>query len=145
MIAVDTNILVYAHRADSEWHQPAREAIERLASGETLWAIPWHCIHEFLAIVTRPGIYQPPTPLEQALEQIAIWMECPSVQSLSETASYWSILQTVVTEGKLKGPQIHDARIYATCLANGVRTLWSADRGFSRMKGLTVVNPCLNQ
>jgi hypothetical protein len=24
MIAVDTNILVYAHRADSEWHEIAR-------------------------------------------------------------------------------------------------------------------------
>jgi uncharacterized protein len=143
MTAVDTNILIYAHRADSEWHGPARLAMEGLAAAESLWGIPWHCIHEFLGIVTRPGIYDPPTTLERALFQVNIWMDCPNFRLLSETASYWGIFETVLTEGKLKGPQVHDARIYATCLANGVRTLWSADRGFSRMRGLRVVNPCL--
>ncbi|MGH8512011.1 MAG: hypothetical protein ACREU8_11700 [Gammaproteobacteria bacterium] len=33
MIGVDTNILVYAHREDSEWHEPAYARIARLAEG----------------------------------------------------------------------------------------------------------------
>ena len=63
MIAVDTNILVYAHRADSPWHGRAAELVRGLAEGPDTWAIPWPCIHEFLSIVTHPKIYKPPSPL----------------------------------------------------------------------------------
>ena len=59
MIAVDTNILVYAHRADSEWHDRAALRLRELAEGRAPWAIPWPCIHEFLAIVTHPRIDNP--------------------------------------------------------------------------------------
>ena len=57
MIAIDTNLLVYAHRRDSPWHTIARDAIAGLAEGRSAWAIPWPCVHEFLAIVTHPRIY----------------------------------------------------------------------------------------
>ena len=36
---------------------------------------------------------------------------------------------------------IHDARIAAICLHNGVTELWTADRDFSRFKPLKTVNP----
>ena len=61
MIAVDTNILVYAHREDSPFHNTALRRVAELAEGSAMWAIPWPCIHEFLAIVTDPRIYAPPT------------------------------------------------------------------------------------
>ena len=70
MIAVDTNILVYAHREDSPWHEVAARQVTFLAEGHTPWAIPWSCVHEFLAIVTHPRIYAPPTPLSLALDQV---------------------------------------------------------------------------
>ena len=53
MIAVDTNVLVYAHREDSPWHGAASRVVRDLAEGSAPWAIPWPCLHEFLAIVTR--------------------------------------------------------------------------------------------
>ena len=56
MIALDTNLLVYAHRRDSEWHAEATAAVRELAEGPAPWAIPWPCLHEFLAIVTHPRI-----------------------------------------------------------------------------------------
>ena len=57
MIAIDTNLLVYAHREDSPWHDAALAKITALAEAKSPWAIPWPCIHEFLAIVTHPRIY----------------------------------------------------------------------------------------
>ncbi len=77
MIAVDSNILVYAHREDSPWHSPAFECLRDLAEGKDPWAIPWPCLHEFLAVVTHPRIYSPPTPLGQALDQVDAWLESP--------------------------------------------------------------------
>ena len=58
MIAVDTNILVYAHRQDSEWHPSAARVIRGLAEGTSAWAIPWPCVHEFLAVATHPRIFR---------------------------------------------------------------------------------------
>jgi uncharacterized protein len=65
VIALDTNILVYAHREDSPFHETAFRRVAELAEGPAVWAIPWPCVHEFLAIVTHPRIYAPPTPLDR--------------------------------------------------------------------------------
>ena len=50
-----------------------------------MWAIPWPCIHEFLAIVTHPRIYAPPTPLDRALDQVDAWLESPTLAVLAES------------------------------------------------------------
>ena len=76
MIAIDTDILVYAHREDSSWHEAADRYLASAAESATPWAIPWPCIHEFLAIVTHPRIYDPPTPQSDALEQVAPGWRC---------------------------------------------------------------------
>lgn len=141
MIAVDTNVLVYAHRSDSEWHDRAATRMRELAEGRPAWALPWPCVHEFLAIVTHPRIYAPPSTLDQAIAQVEAWMESPSVVLLSETGDHWSLLRTLVTEGRILGPRVHDARIAALCLVHGVRELWTADRDFGRFPSLTTSNP----
>lgn len=86
MIALDSNILVHAHREDSPWHDKSYARIVELAEGRSPWAIPWPCIHEFLAIVTHPRLYDPPTPLENAIDQVEAWLESPRLVLLSETA-----------------------------------------------------------
>lgn len=141
MIAVDTNILVYAHREESPWHQAAYTLIADLAEGRAAWAIPWPCLHEFLAIVTHPQIYSPPSPLETALAQVGAWLEAPTVVLLAETGGYWGELRAVLTAGRVVGPQVHDARVAALCNLHGVRELWTADRDFSRFPELKVRNP----
>jgi uncharacterized protein len=141
LIAVDTNILVYAHREDSPWHERAYSQIVQLAEGLAPWAIPWPCIHEFLAIVTHPRIYSPPTPLTKAVDQINAWLEAPSLHLLTEYEGYWQKLRTVIEAGRITGAQIHDARIAALCKLHGVRKLWTADRDFSRFPELNTQNP----
>jgi uncharacterized protein len=139
LIAVDTNILVYAHRADSGWHEAARAALEELAEGA--WAIPWPCIHEFLAIVTHPRVFDPPTPQATALDAVSAWLESPTLALLSEGPGYWEMLCELVSTSRVAGPRVHDARIAALCAFHGVRELWSADRDFSRFPSLRVRNP----
>lgn len=143
MIAVDTNILVYAHREESPWHQPARAALIGLAEGSA-WAIPWPCLHEFLAIVTHPRIFKTPTPTPIAVATVAALLEAPDVVLLAETDGYWSALRELIEKGRLAGPIVHDARIAALCEVHGVATLWTADRDFSRFGGLRVHNPLLD-
>ena len=141
MIAVDTNILVYAHREDSPFHETAFRRIAELAEGPAVWAIPWPCLHEFLAIVTHPQIYRPPTPLSRALDQVDAWLESPSLVLLAESATHWPTLRGLLVDGQIAGARVHDARVAALCRQHGVRELWSADRDFSRFAALAVVNP----
>ena len=141
MIAVDSNLLVYAHREDSPWHNAAYARIAELAEGPAAWAIPWPCIHEFLSIVTHPRIYAPPTPLEKAIDQVEAWLESPSLVLLSESGDYWPQLRSILQTGRVSGPQVHDARVAALCQQHGVSELWTIDRDFSRFPGLTVRNP----
>ena len=143
MIAVDTNILVYAHRADSPWHTRAADLVRRLAEGSGAWAIPWPCVHEFLSIVTHPRIYKPPTPLEAATAQVTAWLESPKLILLGESSEHWRALREILESGRIVGPKVHDARVAALCVQHGVRELWSADRDFSGMSGPTTRNPLL--
>ena len=141
MIAVDTNILVYSVREDSPLHEAALSCIRELAESSGQWAIPWPCVHEFLAIVTHPKIYKPSMPVADALKQVSNWMESPSVVLLAETQNYWGHLAALAAGSKVSGGQIHDARIAAICLSHGVREFWTADRDFSRFPALRVKNP----
>lgn len=143
MIAVDTNLLVYAHREDSPWHDAAYARIAELAEDRAPWAIPWPCLHEFLAIVTHPKIYAPPTPLAAARDQVEAWLESPSLTLLTEAEGYWRELKSVLHDGRIAGPQVQDARVAALCRLHGVSVLWTADRDFSRFHGLTFRNPLL--
>ena len=141
MIAVDTNILVYAHRFDTVHNARAYARLSELISGSAQWAIPWACVHEFIGVVTRVGRWFDPTPLGAALDQVEVWRSSPTLELLAEPEEYWAVLSGVATAGRVTGPQIHDARIAAICLSHNVHELWSADRDFSRFPGLRVVNP----
>lgn len=141
MIAVDTNLLVYAHRTDSQWHDAAAPLIRTLAEGTAPWAIPWPCLHEFVAIVTHPRIYAPPTPQTAAIAQVEAWLASPTHVSLAEGPGYWDTLSTTLKSSKVTGPQVHDARVAALCIHHRVSELWSADRDFSRFAALTTRNP----
>ena len=141
MIAVDTNILVYAHREDSPFHAAALCCVAELAEGAATWAIPWPCLHEFLAIVTHPRIYAPPTPLIRALDQVEAWLESPTLSLLAESATHWPALRALLAGAHVSGALVHDARVAALCRQHGVRVLWSVDRDFSRFPGFVAVNP----
>jgi uncharacterized protein len=144
VIALDTNILVYAHREDAPFHEPAVRCVTELAEGRTTWAIPWPCLHEFLAIVTRQGIYSPPTPLAVALDDVDALLESPTLVLLAESDQHWPELRALLTTSRVTGARIHDARIATLCRQHGVRELWSADRDFGRFPNLRVANPLVD-
>jgi uncharacterized protein len=145
LIAVDTNVLVYAHREDSGFHEAASARIAELAEGTATWAIPWPCLHEFLNVVTHPRIYTVPTPLPRALEQVDIWLESPTLVLLAETVAHWPALRAMLLAGRVTGLRVHDGRVAALCRQHGVRELWTADRDFSRFGAVPTVNPLVGR
>ncbi|MFT4011753.1 MAG: PIN domain-containing protein [Nocardioidaceae bacterium] len=141
MIALDTNLLVYAHREDSPLHGAARAALAGLPAAGRAWGVPWPSVHEFLAIVTHPRIYRPPTPAATASRAVAELLGLPHATTLGETPTHLGLLTELLARPGVVGPKVHDARIAAICLGHGVEELWTADRDFSYFPELRTRNP----
>lgn len=139
MIAVDTNLLLHAHRADSPWHAAATDCLAELA--RSAWAIPWPCIHEFVAIATHPRVFAPPSPLADALLAVESWRAVGTLSLLHEEEGYWDLLARTLRNSQVTGPKVHDARIAGLCIQHAVTELWTADRDFSRFSALKTRNP----
>lgn len=142
MIAVDTNVLVYAHRFDAKENEAAFQKLEELASGARPWAIPWQCLHEFFGVVTNRRIWKDAASSQaNAWAQIEQWTSSPSVVLLTETDDFREVLAPLLLRPKVVGPVVHDARVAAVCIAHGVEALLTRDRDFSAFPELETRNP----
>lgn len=142
MIAVDTNVLVYAHRREAAEHAVAQKRVRALAEGRDPWAIPWPCIYEFFSVVTNPRIWrQTASTSQQAWAQLDGWFASPSLRLIGEAPGFTSVLAGFVRRPRVRGAVVHDARIAAICVAHGVEALLSRDRDFSLFPELHIQNP----
>jgi predicted nucleic acid-binding protein len=90
VIAVDTNILVYAFSSAAAEHVQADGVLRRLTEGSS-WGLPWSAVHEFISVVTSPRFVQRRAPLEVALAAAEVWISAPTVVLLSEPRGYWRL------------------------------------------------------
>lgn len=141
MIAIDTNILVYAHRNDLPEHPACAATVDGALAGVEPVAICWPVVHEFVAVVTNPRVFTTPTPVALAWDQIEHWLASPRATVLGESRAHLATMRLLVEESGVVGGAIHDARIAAMCIDSGVRELLTADRDFTRFPGLRVRNP----
>jgi len=141
MNAIDTNILVYAHRADNPWHESAKAFVETALTSDEKHGIPYHCLVEFFGIVTNARIFKNPTAPETAIRQCRNLVAAPAAEILTESNTSFEIFAPLLTKSRVTGAAVHDARIAAVCLENGVRIIYTVDRDFSRFTGLKVKNP----
>jgi hypothetical protein len=91
--------------------------------------------------VTHPRVFDPPTPLGVALEDLGRLLESPSLSLLGEGPAHLSHLDRTLRNGGVSGNLVHDGHIAALCVEHGVRELLSADRDFARFALLRVRNP----
>lgn len=138
MIAVDTNILVYAHRAECELHGPAYSRVTQLAIGTRPWAIPVFCIGEFLRVVTHRSGFSPPSSLPQAMGFIRSLAASPSCRVALPHGDFLHHLELALRESDAKGNLVHHAQIAALCHQHGIETILTNDRDFNRFPDLTI-------
>ena len=141
MIAVDTNLLVYAHRVDMPLHERALKVLEELVASVNSWAIPWPCVYEFISVVTNPRIFKTPSSLTIAFDVVRTWSQGGNLQFIGEGVDFVGVLEKIVLPTKLSGARIHDGRIAAICVYHGINELWSCDRDFSLFPKLRTKNP----
>ncbi len=138
MIAVDTNVLVYAHREESPRHERALEAVAGFAEGDEPWGLPVFVVSEFLRVVTHPRVYSPPTSRPAAVAVVESLLASPTLRLLMPGDRFWPLLQEAVEEGQVTGNRIFDAQLVAVCREHGVGSILSEDRDFRRFPSITL-------
>lgn len=141
MIALDTNILVYARRKETPHHPAALKLLRELAEGDTPWALPWPCVYEFLRVVTHRRVFDPPTPVAAALEDLDQLLTSPSLVLLGEGPAHARHFHAVLAQGRCEGNLVFDAHIAALCLEHGVREILTADEDMRRFPPLRARDP----
>ena len=139
MIAVDTNVLVYADREETPQHRPALRALRKLAEGREAWALPMFSVGEFVRVVSHPRVFDPPTPAVEALDSIQALLRSPSARLLVPGAGFLSLFRDLVSSGGVSGNLTFDAQIAAVCLEHGARNLLTEDRDLRRFPDIAVL------
>ena len=142
MVAIDTNVLVYAHRREARVGGAAYALLVEFAEGDRPWAIPWPCCYEFLSVVTNRRIWKDEaTAPAHAWRQLQAWVASPSNRLIGETNGFIEVLGKFAQRPHVVGGVVHDARIAAICVAHGIDILVTCDRDFSLFPELQTKNP----
>ena len=141
MIAIDTNLLVYAHRMQVPEHRAARKAIEKAATDSGGWGFTLTSLLEFWSIVTHPAAPpRPSTPAEASAFVQALIRDADAQIWLPREGFDRRLIQ-LGSELRVSGPRIFDLAIALTALEAGAGEIWTHDPGFLSIRGLPVVFP----
>ncbi len=136
MIAVDTNILVYAHVDTFPKHPAAKEALIELAEGGRMWGIPSPCLVEFMRVATHPRVFTDPFSVSDVTEALDALLAAPTVSILGPGEQHWAFLRDGARAADARGNLAFDAAIAAICEEVGVKQLLTEDRDFDRFASL---------
>ena len=142
MIAVDTNILVYAADADSPFHMPCRDWLERQRARPDAWYTTWPILYEFLRVATHPRVMRQPWRAPAAWEFVTALLASPGIGVLVATQRHADVAGEVLSElPHLAGNLIHDAHTAILMREHGIARICTRDTDFNRFPFLEVIDP----
>lgn len=141
MIALDTNLLVYAHRAGLPEHRAARRALERAHHDLGGWGLALPCIVEFWSVVTHPASAGGASTARQAYDFVAALVLEAEAAVWLPREHFWERLARRAADLGVQGPRIFDLQIALIAFENGASELWTHDSGFLSLPGLRVYDP----
>ena len=140
MIAVDLNLLLYAHNEAVPQHAAARSWWEGLMNGAGDIGLPEPVLYGFLRVTTQRGSLATPLATEEALAIVRGWLDWPRVRVLYGTPGSVRRALELASALGVAGRLTTDLQITALALEYRA-TLHSADVDFARMPGLRWSNP----
>ena len=139
MIAIDTNILIHAHREESPKHHQAKTALQQLINQGDIF-IPVFCVGEFLRVITHPKLFAPAHTPAQATSSLSGLLAIHGVHVLKAQDTFPSILFALMVENEIKGNLVFDALIAAVLIESGIKSLLSEDRDFKRFREIKCIS-----
>jgi predicted nucleic acid-binding protein len=140
VIALDTNLLVYAHRAGLPQSRRARRALQQAAQQPRGWGFADFTVAEFWSVVTHPSATGGPSRPEQARDFLAN-LALAGARILAPGEHFGERLIHTAADLNIHGPRIFDLAIALTAFDNGATEIWTHDSQFVSIAGLRVFDP----
>ena len=141
MIAVDSNLLIYAHRSATAEHGKARRALEAAAADPRGWGMALASVGEFFSIVTHPAASGRPSKPDDAREFLETLSASGGMQIWTPGTGFATRLLQLASDLQVVGVRIFDLQIALTAVDHGATELWTHDRDFVRVPGLRLRRP----
>jgi toxin-antitoxin system PIN domain toxin len=137
---MDVNVLVYAHRKDAQRHGEFHRWLQNVMEGHSGFGVSDTVLSGFLRIVTHPRIFDPPTPLAQALAFIEMLRTHPAATHIQPGHRHWEIFRKLCRDAGATGNLVSDAWLAALAIESGCEWI-TTDRDFARFPGLRWRHP----
>ena len=135
MILFDVNVLVHAFREDAPRHLEIRRWLEERVYSEGAFGLSDVVLSGFLRVVTHPRVFDPPTPLEDALAFVESLRGQPNCVLFAPGRRHWRIFTRLCRKAEARGNLIPDAYLAALAIESGSEWI-TADTDFRRFPGL---------
>lgn len=140
MRLVDANVLLAAVNTSDTRHDLARTWLDDALARREGIAFAWTVLLAFLRLVTRPGLFPSPLPVEDALAQVRAWTAAPPAVVLSPTPRHLDLVAGLLSELGTGGNLVGDAHLAALALEHGA-TVITFDADFGRFTGVRWQHP----
>lgn len=142
MLLVDTNVLIYAADADSQFHAPCRAWLERQRARPDAWYTTWAIIYEFLRVTTHPRVMRHPWGVTEAWAFVSALLASPGLSVLVQSERHADVAAEVFNElPHLAGNMLHDTHTAVLMREHGVRRICTRDADFHQFRFLEVIDP----
>jgi len=134
MLAVDTNILVYAHSPQESHHAAALAALTWLADRARPWAVTVSSLVEFTRICSHSRLLR--RSIDETCAALDAIAAAPGCRIIGLGGSDWLAFRDAVIEGRAAGNLAFDAHIVAACRSHGVAAVLTEDLDFARFRSI---------
>jgi uncharacterized protein len=142
VLAIDTNVLLYAADQDSEFHERCVDLLESLRASAAPTFLTWNVCYEFLRVATHPRIFARPSTSAAAWRFIEALLAAPGFAILTPTSRHRDVLsQTLAEIPECRGNLVHDLHTAVLLREHGVSRICTRDADFHRFPFLSVVDP----
>lgn len=144
MFGIDTNLLVYAHNTDSEYHEAAMAFLEKVMNewdenGLLSVCVPVQVLMEFIHVIMWQRLERP-LSLAEALQVVEDYIDSGIIivhQRETQLQTFLDLLTTVTTRKK-----VFDVALAATLKDNEITGIYTANvADFEDFDFLKVINP----
>ncbi len=140
MVAPDVNVLVYAYREELPEHESCRRWLESVVQADAAYGVFDLVLSGFIRVVTHPRIFDPPTPLDGALDFVDVLRTRPNCVTLQPGPRHWGIFERLCRNTRAKGNLVADAYLAALAIESGCEWV-TTDRDYRSFSGLRIHDP----
>jgi toxin-antitoxin system PIN domain toxin len=131
----DVNVLLSAHREDSEHHGVCHGWLLETMKGEAPFGLSELVLASVVRLATHPKIFRHPTRLDVALAFIAGLLQQPNAIVVRPGPGHWGIFSRLCREADTRGNLVTDAYLAALAIEAGCEWV-TLDGDFARFRGL---------